>query len=135
MAGNFDSGPSRASAPLLATFLVSLLGAFGVAFIVVASGATNLTGMLTFIAVLAGIIGAALLVRAISREVGNHAYDWIRSRHARPANEYAPEMRRSRRPQPGANAPPSVDEIRDLKDGLHNWVPSNEPSRSRRDGR
>ena len=60
------------------------------------------------------------------RSTMRERFSWIGSkRHREGIGKYEPQLMRQRPVRYGTNRPPTIDEIRDLKDGPTNWVPSN----------
>ena len=55
-------------------------------------------------------------------------FSWLSRRPAEPQVNYEPKLIQAERTRYGTNRPPSVDEIRELKEGDRNWVPSNTPA-------
>lgn len=128
MTGEIDKGPSRRAGPLLAAAIVLFLGAFGAAAIIAGGGGDPLLVLLTFGGGLAAIVCFGwLLGRAGSASTA--VYRWVFSREARPAYDYSPKPRSAQCKQFGTNRPPTANEVRELKEGLRNWVPSNTPNR------
>lgn len=130
MAGQFDSGPNRYAGSLFASALVLFVGAVGGAGLFAAAGGDPLAALL----VAGSGLGLLPLLAWLARSSGGTsaaAYKWVFSREARPPQEYTPTRRRSTARHCGTNQPPTVDEVRELKEGLRNWVPSNTPGRRR----
>jgi hypothetical protein len=121
---DMEKRPSRIAGPLLASMLVVLYGAIGAAVLIAGGGGNPLTALLILggVLILFGLF--AYFIQSIPRSPMDSAYSWIRSRQARPDDLYLPKIRRSRQHY-GENAPPTVDDVRELKEGLNNWVPSN----------
>lgn len=130
MAGRFNSGPNRYAGSLFAATVVIFLGAFAGAGIFAAGGGDP---VIALVILGVGLTAIPLLVRlAGSTSSGSaSAFNWVFSREARPAEDYTPRYRRSRRAAGGENHPPTLDEIRDIKDELRTWVPSSSPTRRR----
>lgn len=59
-------------------------------------------------------------------------FNWLSRPPAEAPLDYQPEVKRPERVRYGTNRPPTADEIRDLKEGDRNWVPSNTPAGRRR---
>lgn len=126
MSGNFNFQPSRRTGPLLAACLVAVLGAFGVSVMVIGGGQRPEVALYAFFAILGVLFVVGMIIRFLTREIAGTAYDWVRNRNARPDNEYSPELRRPKSHADHPHGPPTVADIRDLKEGLHTWVPSSE---------
>lgn len=123
MARKFESRPDRWAGPLLASTLVMLLGGVGVAVVVAVGGGDPLVCLVLIGCLIFCVLIFGYLLRAVPSNTLSSQFGWTRSRQARPENEYSPEAIRTRH-RYGTNHPPTVEEIRDMKDGLHNWVPS-----------
>jgi hypothetical protein len=128
MSGEFDKPPSRVTGPLLAATIVLFLGTFGAAAIIAGGGGDPLTALVTFGGGLMFILCAGWLLGRTGA-TSTSIYQWVFSREARPQYDYTPKPRSARHREFGTNHPPTVDEIREMKDGLRNWVPSNTPNR------
>jgi hypothetical protein len=131
MSGKFEGRPDRRAGPLLASSLVMLLGALGIAILAAAGGKDPYIGLFVFLGALGGVLVFGYLVQHLPTGTMSTRFDWMKSKDARPANDYAPQPRRPRRQHYGERQPPSVEDIRDLKEGLNNWVPSNAPRRKK----
>lgn len=57
---------------------------------------------------------------------------WLSKRPVEAPLDYQPEVKRPERVRYGTNRPPTAEELRDLKEGDRNWVPSNTPAGQRR---
>jgi hypothetical protein len=108
--------------------LVVLYGAIGAGVLIAGGGGNPLVAMLILggVLILFGLF--AYFIQSIPRGPVDSAYSWVRSRQARPDQAYLPKIRRSRQSY-GEKAPPTIDDLRELKDGLNNWVPSKQPRR------
>lgn len=124
--------PNRIAASLLATALVLLLGALGAAVVMAAMGGDPLSIPAIFGCALAMIVLVTWVTRA-TPSTRSSVYNWVRGRHMRPAHmDYVPSVREgSRRKHFGTNTPPSVDDVRELKEGGNTWVPSKARSRKK----
>lgn len=129
MSEKFDGRPNRLIAPLFASSFVCVIGAVGVTIVIILSGGNLVaaSGLLLFLACC--IILGVLLLRVVPATTLEATYSWVRSRHAKPENEYDPKRAATTRKSYGTNHPPTAEEVRELKDGLNNWVPSNTPGR------
>lgn len=130
MAGNFNIRPDRRSGPLLASAIVLFLGALGVAIVVTASGQNPYQALLVFVVFAAVVPVLALLLRATPQRTLHSLYSWIRSRKEMESRIYQPRAVRTK-VRYGTNLPPSAADVKDLKGGTSNWVPSNVPPRKR----
>lgn len=123
MSAPFQFRPDRRSGPLLASTLVLFLGALGAAVVVTASGKNPYFGLLIF-AAFAGVVPVfTLLLKATPQQTLTSLYSWMRSRRDRPEEEYQPRAVRSAHNY-GTNRPPSAADLKELKGGTNNWVPS-----------
>ena len=107
-----------------------LSGGLAMSFIVAAAGGDPVAALAVFGGVVAIALVLGWLFRAVPSVTLASRFSWAASRDARPANEYAPR-RRKRRDTGATNRPPTAEELRDLKDGIKNWVPSNTVSGKR----
>jgi hypothetical protein len=60
------------------------------------------------------------------------SFAWLSRKPAEAPVDYEPKVKRAERVRYGTNRPPTAEELRDLKDGDRNWVPSNTPAGQRR---
>ena len=126
MGSHFNGQPNRVAAPLLATCFVILGGALACTGMTLAFSADPTIPLMVIGGVTAGLGLLAILFRERPAVRSRSVMSWVFSRNARPAQvNYRPAIRKPRWQQFGTNAPPSLDEIRDLKDSERNWVPSN----------
>ncbi|MBX3444090.1 MAG: hypothetical protein KF774_16925 [Planctomyces sp.] len=124
--------PDRHSSSIAAAMLVLLQAAVGAAFVLVlVTDAPDRTFLLVGGAIL---VGAGAFIWLLSRHAGGlkDSMLWVFSRKARPEPlDYAISRRPVSFRRFGTNAPPSVDQIRDLKSGTtNNWVPSRTSGRA-----
>ncbi|WP_437225630.1 hypothetical protein SH661x_004155 [Planctomicrobium sp. SH661] len=131
MPANFQFRPDRRSGPLLASTLVLFLGAIGAAVVVTASGTNPYVGLAIFAGFAAIVPVFVFLLRVSPQRTLTSLYSWIKSREFRETEEYKPKAVRSVRDY-GTNRPPSVADLKELKNGTNNWVPSNVPPPSRK---
>ncbi|QDU37987.1 hypothetical protein Mal4_23060 [Maioricimonas rarisocia] len=126
MGSRFDSQPSRVAAPLLATSFVILGGALACTGVVLVFSPDPAVPLMIVGGIAVGLGLLAVLFRERPGGGSRSVMSWVFSRGARPAHmDYRPVLRKPRWQQYGTNAPPSLAEIRDLKDTDRNWVPSN----------
>ncbi|MEW4528879.1 hypothetical protein [Maioricimonas sp. JC845] len=126
MGSRFDSRPSRVAAPLLATTFVILGGAIACTGVVLVFSREPAVPLMIVGGIAVGLGLMAVLFRERPTGGSRSVMSWVFSRNARPAHvDYRPVIRKPRWQQFGTNAPPSPDEIRELKDTDRNWVPSN----------
>ena len=129
--GNLEYKPSKRAAPLVATAAVIFMGAMGMSIMIAAGGGDPLLVMGIFGGIIALLIAGLWLLRGTASLASSSRFGWVFSRDARPAEVYIPKVRRQRH-QYGNNLPPTVEDVKEAKDGLHNWVPSKAPRRQRR---
>ncbi|MFG0334332.1 MAG: hypothetical protein ACF8TS_13285 [Maioricimonas sp. JB049] len=126
MGSRFDSQPSRVAAPLLATTFVILGGAVACTGVVLVFSSDPAVPLMIVGGIVFGLGLLTVLFRERPAEGSRSVMSWVFSRSARPAQiDYRPLLRKPRWQKFGTNAPPSLAEIRDLKDTDRNWVPSN----------
>ena len=133
-------GSRRNVAPYLGVTIVVVLGFGGIL----------LTSMLIFpqaafqtlLGVSAAFVGVLALLWAVrpSAELPSSIYSWVLNR--KPKNDdalqgYEPLTKRTKRLNPETHVPPSVDDVRSIKESSNNWVPtgSNSPKRVTRSRR
>lgn len=131
MSHHFDPRPDRRAGPLLASAMVIFLGGVGVAVVVAAGGGNPEAILFIFGGVILLVLLMSLFGRAVPTGTLERLYGWVGSKQARPAMDYMPKTAREKSIRYGTNQPPSVDELRDLKDGPNTWVPGRNP-KSRR---
>ena len=113
--------------PLLASIMVLFYGGMGIALVIAAAGGDPVIGLGIFVALSGVFLGIAFLLRSLPKGSFT-SFDWLRRRPQVAASDYTPQPReKAQRKNFGTNRPPSVDDVRDAKDGLNNWVPSNSP--------
>lgn len=131
------SDPGRSAAGWLATCLVVLGGSLGCLVIIFAGASDPVPGLVGF----AGAFTCLLLLLWLLREkpkneVRTQHMLWLfRREPPAPRTQYA--VRRqppSQQPAGHANRPPTADEVRQLKDDPHNWIPARGASRQRQPG-
>lgn len=126
--------PDRNASSIAAAMLVLVEAATGVAFVLVL---VSDNPDLTFTLIAAGVLLISLLSIWLYNRPAVRLVDtmsWVFSRKARPERV---DYQLSRKPVSfrrfGTKTPPSVDQIRDIKAGTNNWVPSQQTSgRTRR---
>jgi len=129
--GQFQFRPDRRSGPLLASTLVLFLGAIAAAVVTTASGKSPYFGLLIFAGFAAVVPVCVIFLRATPQRTLTSLYSWIQSRDTHPKADYQVRTVRATRTY-GTNRPPSAEDLKDLKDGPHNWVPSNVPVPSKK---
>ncbi len=125
MPGDFRPSNSKFAGSILAACIVGLFGALGIAFVSAASGGDP---VITLGVILGGACGLFLviwLLNTTSNVSPRACYNWVFSKNARPKADYEPRRKRTKKEDYGTQTPASAEEVKDLKDGLRNWVPSN----------
>ncbi len=120
-------GSQRNVAPYLGVTIVIVLGFGGIL----------LTSMLVFpqaafqtlLAVSAAFVGVLALFWALrpSAELPSAIYSWVLNRKPKQDDElqgYEPLTKRTKRMNPQTQVPPSVDDVRSIKQSSNNWVPT-----------
>ncbi len=124
----------RECVALLATAAVLTLGFLGMAFAIITSLQDPLLPLLAcFVGVVVFFWLSFLALQARSSGPGQGGLRaWFRASRAPEPVVYAPRRVRTSRSQAGgANAPPTADDVRDLKETSANtWVPSSVPKDS-----
>lgn len=133
MTHDFDVKPSRRTGSILAATLVLVVGTVGGA--IFTGTATHNSEHVTF-CVVGGLLTIIVMLWLTSSRPGSFLADrvnWILARHRDESLTYLPEVRTPQQRQHfGTNAPPTVDEVRELKEGMNTWVPSKKTGHSRR---
>lgn len=123
MADNFDVRPSRLVGPLLATGMVILLGALGVALTIAAGGGNGYIAFGVFLGLilLSPLLG--FLVRSRPVNLLASRFGWMTVRDPNDPGDYLPQAMRIKR-RYGTNRPPTVEDLHEAKENLNNWVPA-----------
>ncbi len=133
MTHDFDVKPSRRSGSILAATLVLVVGTVGASIF---TGTATHNTEYTLACIVGCIVAVVVMLWLTSSRPGSFLADqvnWILARHRDESLTYLPEIRTSQRRQHfGTNAPPTVDDVRELKEGMNTWVPSKRTGRSRR---
>lgn len=133
MGNNYKYRSDRNSGGLFASTVVLTIAVFG--GIMVAYSAFSADPWTVW-----GIgICAALLILLMNwllrdRPAGTlrESFGWLSQKNPEPKIDYEPKLVRAERVRYGTKRPPTAEEIRDLKEGDRNWVPSNTPAGNRR---
>jgi len=134
MPGKIQFRPDRQSGPLLASTVIMFLGAIAAATVTTASGQSPVVGLLLFVALAAVMPVFLVLIRTSPQRMVSSLAQWAGQRRKRPQANYQPRPMRATRTY-GTNRPPSATELKEMKGGTNNWVPSNTPpSGNRRSG-
>lgn len=124
---------SRNSGGLFASTVVLTIAIFG--GIVVGSVAFPRDSGTVWLVAIAGSLFTLLIVWLLrDRPAGSlrESFAWLSRKPAEAPVDYEPKAKRAERVRYGTNRPPTAEELRDLKDGDRNWVPSNTPAGQRR---
>jgi hypothetical protein len=115
----------RAAGSIMATFMVLMVGTMGSLAVAVMANPRS-TPQFFWIAGGAFVAGTILVFGVMPRvSLPTGVFSWMNRRKSR--EEYLGYTPRLDKPQPlhvGTNAPPTVEEVRELKNGTNNWVPS-----------
>jgi hypothetical protein len=127
MWNDFKFRSDRNVGPVVGACIVFMLG--GLCFLVVGSLAypqDNRIPVLIALGFLFGAFSFVWLTQTGPRSTMRERFSWIGSkRHREGIGKYEPQLIRQRPVRYGTKQPPTIDEIRDLKDSPTNWVPSN----------
>ncbi|HWL08719.1 MAG TPA: hypothetical protein VNQ76_09950 [Planctomicrobium sp.] len=124
MSHRFDVRPGRLAGPIFASGLVILLGALGVAITVAAGGGDAWITCAVFVGIIFATPLLGLLFRANPGNLLANRFGWMTVRNPNDESDYLPRAMRTRRRHFGTNQPPTVEEIREAKENLNNWVPA-----------
>lgn len=132
MPGDFRPSSNRLSGSILAATLVFLVGGLGVAFIVAAGGGDPV-GALVFLGGLGVLLFLfAWFLRRAGRISPLEYYSWMFSKVDRSDAGYSPRRKVGGPVSFGTNRPPSVEEVRELKESPRTWVPSKTRNHNKR---
>ncbi|MEW4488745.1 hypothetical protein AB1L42_11715 [Thalassoglobus sp. JC818] len=131
MPGESFNSSGKPNGSILASTFVLLTGAIGLLFVIAVTGGDPYTSIISGVITFVGLCLLVFLIRATSSLSPKNVYNWVFSKQARPEAEYQPRRAREASRSYGDNRPPNAEELRDMKDGLRNWVPSNVPKRSK----
>jgi hypothetical protein len=125
--------PDRHSSSIAAAMLILVEAVTGVAFVLLL---VSPSPDRTFLIIAAAVLLLAIVVgwlygRPVS--ILSETMSWVMSRKARPERvDYTLSQRPVSFRRFGTKTPPSVDQIRDLKSGTNNWVPSQQVAKRTR---
>lgn len=129
MGNSYKFRSERNAAALFATTVVLTIAVFG-ALVVGAIAFPRDPGIVWLLG--GGGFGLALLVVLLLRERPEGSlrqqFGWMSRKPPTADVDYEPRVIRSEPARFGTNRPPTVEQIRDLKDTDRNWVPSNTPA-------
>jgi hypothetical protein len=115
----------RRAATLLATAVV-LLGGLSCCIAILLVFAEGRAVPLTI--AIGSTIALMILIWAIRERTESrqkHWFAWVFHRGARPARVVYEARKLSPEPHCGANSPPTLEQVRELKENVNTWVPSN----------
>jgi hypothetical protein len=124
----------RENAGVVAAAFVCTIAAVGVAAAVLI-GFRNTQGLVLSSGVLASGFGLALLVLVFGRKssaLEQSVWSFFHRREKDPAADYVPKKQRTRRVEYGTHAPPTIEELNELKENVNTWVPSGNMKSRRR---
>ena len=124
---NYKSRSDRNVGPILGATIIIVLGGFGILVIgtLTSSGGAEIPALIAAAFVLGSLL-ILWLLQGRPRATMRERFSWIGSkRHREGIPEYQPKIIRERPVRYGTKRPPTLDEVRDLKDSPTNWVPSN----------
>ena len=126
MPENMKFRSSRNSGSLLASAIVLMVGFLGVTVVTVLAFPQNPWAPW---GVAAGMLFVIMLFVWAFRDKPEatlrERFRWLSRKQDAVVPDYTPRRRRSRTDDDGPKRPPTLDEIRELKDTDRNWVPSN----------
>lgn len=125
MPGEFKNSHNKFAGSILASALVGLLGALGIAFIVAGGGGDPVLALSILGGMLFLLMCAIWLLNRLTVTSAKECYKWVFSKNARPDQEYIPQRRATRSGKHGENRPATAEDVKEMKDDLRNWVPSN----------
>jgi hypothetical protein len=131
--GGYKFRSSRNSGGVFASTVVLTLFTFGV--IVAGSAAfPRQPGMVWLIAIGGAILSLLIVWLLRDRPDGSlrDSFAWLSRKPREASIDYQPQVKRPDRVRYGTNRPPTAEELRDMKEGDRNWVPSNTPAGNRR---
>jgi len=131
--GSYRFRSSRNSGGVFASTVVLTIAIFG--GIVVGSVAFPREPGMVWLVAIAGSIFTLLMVWLLrDRPNGSlrDSFAWLSRKPVDGQVDYEPQVKHAGRVRYGTNRPPTAEEVRDLKDGDRNWVPSNTPAGQRR---
>lgn len=123
---NFKTRSDRNIGPVVGATMIIMLGGFCILVIgtLTSSGSAE-TPALIAISFVLGSLFVLWLLRDRPRSSMRERFSWIGSkRHREGIPEYEPQILRDRPVRYGTKRPPTLDEVRELKDSPTNWVPS-----------
>lgn len=125
MTGDFQSSHNKVAGSILASTLVFLIGALGIAVVTAAGGGDPVWTLIVVGGAVVIFLLLSWLLKQASITSARACYSWVFSKNARPQADYEPRKRTQRGKRYGEQRPASADDVRDLKDDARNWIPSN----------
>ncbi len=126
MSGSFKFRSDRNSGGLFASTVVLTVALFGALFVGMLSNPDQ--PAIVWIAGGGGLLFLFVLVWLLRDRPNSglrDSFGWLSRRTKEQSVDYDPQLIKSGPQRFGTNLPPTADEIRELKDGDRNWVPSN----------
>ncbi len=114
------------NAGVVAAALVCTVAAIGLAAAVLLA-TRNSQGLYLSGGVLVSGFAVALVVFLVGRRLSStdHSiWTYFRKPDTEATDEYVPKVRKSRRTEVGKHAPPTVEELHELKENVNTWVPA-----------
>ena len=134
-------GSRRNVAPYLGVTIVVVIGFWGILLPALLAFPESPFESVLVISSLLALVVSLLWKLTPASELPSAIYSWVLNRKPKEdaLQGYEPLTKRTKRLKTGAQAPPSVDDLRDIKQSSNNWVPTgNQPpkrvARSRRLG-
>ena len=124
MAAEFRSSFRKIAGSILASMLVLIFGGLGIVLGLMIAGRDAKFLFWTVLIVVVGLTAIFSLIRACTSVNVRGQYLWVFGRKTSAEPEYEPKRATRTVQAYGDNRPPTVEEVRDMKDGLHNWVPA-----------
>ena len=124
MPWEFRPSYNKVAGSILASAFVVMTGAIGLAFALVIAGGDPQFSVWVFVLTLIPLVLLAWLIRATLAVDVRGAYHWVLGRKPKSEEEYVPKKAKRAERTYGSNRPPTSEELRDMKDGLRNWVPN-----------
>lgn len=131
--GGYKFRSSRNAGGVFASTVVLTIAIFG--GLVIGSAMFPRDTGRVWVGVIAGSIVTLLLIWLLrDRPDGTlrDSFAWLSRKPAEASVDYEPQLKQVKRVRYGTNRPPTAEELRDLKEGDRNWVPSNTPAGQRR---
>ena len=126
-------GSRRNVAPYLGVTIVVVIGFWGILLPALLAFPDSPVESVVVIAALLALVVSLLWKLTPASELPSAIYSWVLNR--KPQEDelkgYEPLTKRTKRMKTSAQAPPSVDDLRDIKQSSNNWVPTGNQSPKR----